>query len=127
VTDEDEVNRILADYSDPKESESRLWRDLADWAFAQEPKIPRDIPEDAIKRLLDDAAACVKGLNTVAGWSSAARYFQAENVHDLEGPAADRAVALMKRTRTKTKAKTKTKTKTSATTKAKTKTKANTK
>lgn len=101
MTDEDEVDRILADYSDPKESESRLWRELADWAFAQKPEIPPDIPKKPIVRLLDDAAKRVKGLNTVAGWSSAARYFQAENFHDLEGPAAVRAVALMKRSKAK--------------------------
>jgi hypothetical protein len=100
-----EIDRILSDYSDPKESESRLWRDLATWAFSRDPEIPADIPRKLVAQLLDDAAAQVKELKTATAWASAARYFQAENFHDLEGPAAARAVALKKGARAKKPAK----------------------
>jgi hypothetical protein len=77
--------------------EDERWRDLrADlgtWAFADGRHIPASdeiTPEEA-ERLLDDAAAHVTGLEGPAAWSAAARYFQAENFHGLEGPACRRA------------------------------------
>ena len=92
--EDDAIVRILADYSDPDESESRLWRDLATWVFACPRALVDGVSEVAADKALDDAARRVKGLTTAAAWGSAARYFQAENFHDLEGPAAARAVAM---------------------------------
>lgn len=92
----DKVAAILDDYSDPDESDSKLWEDLATWAFSQDPEIPPsdEITPTEVGRLLDDAATRVRGLKTAASWGSAARYFQAENFHGLEVPAAQRAASL---------------------------------
>ena len=97
TTDDDAIMRILSDYSDPHEPESRLWRDLATWVFACPRAFVDGISEKAAHVALDDAAQRVNGLTTAAAWRSAARYFQAENFHDLEGPAAARALATARR------------------------------
>ncbi|HEY1557280.1 MAG TPA: hypothetical protein VGF94_20730 [Kofleriaceae bacterium] len=96
-TEDAAIARILADYSDPDEPESRLWRDLAKWVFACPRELVDGVSKRAADHALEDAARRVKGLTTAAAWGSAARYFQAENFHDLEGPAAARAVASAKR------------------------------
>jgi len=78
------------------ESNSKLWADLATWAWAQDPEIPSDMTSAAAESLLDKAGREVKGLRTVASWKSAARYFEAENFHALTGPACMRAMRLEK-------------------------------
>ena len=77
-----------------KESESKLWADLATWAFSQDPEIPDEMTSATAESLLDKAGREVKGLRAVAAWKSAARYFEAENFHALTGPACMRAKRL---------------------------------
>ena len=77
-----------------KEAGSKLWADLAKWAFAQEPEIPRELTAAAADKLLAKASREVKGLRTAAAWKSAARYFEAENFHALTVPACLRAKRL---------------------------------
>jgi hypothetical protein len=93
------INRCL-DYGSEAaaetETQSTLWRDLAAWAFAQDPEIPAEMKAAAAEALLDKAAREVKGLRTVASWKSAARYFNAENFHALTDPACLRARRLEK-------------------------------
>ena len=93
------INGCL-DYGSEKaaetESKSKLWADLAAWAFAQDPEIPVEPKPAAAEALLDKAAREVKGLRTVASWKSAARYFNAENFHALTDPACLRARRLEK-------------------------------
>jgi hypothetical protein len=61
---------------------------LAKFAFA----LPdaATVPERA-ESVLDRAARSIAGLNSEAAWSSAGRYFQAENFHAFERPACARA------------------------------------
>lgn len=77
----------------PQESSSQLWNDLGEWAFDDDREIPAagDMTRAEAERLLDDAAAHVPGLTGPDAWRSAARYFESENFHGLEGPACERA------------------------------------
>jgi hypothetical protein len=81
----------------PDEWKSALWSALSDWAWSHDPD---DIPDsesmtaELAKELLDDAVRRVPGLNTAAGWRSAARYFQAENFHGFVVPCCERALIL---------------------------------
>ena len=84
-----------------KESSSKLWNDLATWAFAQIPEIPIDLTPAAAEVLLDSAARKVKALRTATAWKSAARYFEAENFHALTGPACMRAKRLERKPTTR--------------------------
>ncbi|MES2642883.1 MAG: hypothetical protein V4850_25590 [Myxococcota bacterium] len=88
-----ELSACLDDDGSRGESGSPLWRDLANWAFAQVPEIPSSdvITHAQAEALLDAAAREVSGLETPEQWRSAARYFQAENFHGLEVPACRRA------------------------------------
>jgi hypothetical protein len=97
VSEEDEVTAILDDEGSPDESGSQLWHDLSTWVFAhRDPEIPssNEMTTPIAETLLEDAVAKVGGLQTAEDWRSAARYFQAENVHGLARPAARRALAL---------------------------------
>ena len=98
MNEEEAIVAILDGEGPNSEPESKLWKDLAEWAFSQEPEIPSSDEMTAAdaRRLLDEAAAEVEGLKTAEEWRSAARYFQAENFHGLERPACARAIALAK-------------------------------
>lgn len=99
MTEDEEIAAMLDDDGPVDESDSKLWADLAKWAFAEGRDIPAsgDMTTAQAERLLDDAAATVSGLETAEEWQSAGRYFQAENFHGLERPACARALALRKR------------------------------
>jgi hypothetical protein len=109
------IDRCL-DYTSPeaaeKEARSQLWADLAKWAFAQEPEIPRDLSTAAADALLAKASREVKGLRSVAAWQSAARYFEAENFHALTVPACLHARRLETQAKPKAKMKANAKAKT---------------
>jgi hypothetical protein len=76
------------------ENSSRLWRDLAKFAFA----LPdEDTEPERAESVLDRAAQSVAGLDSEAAWASAGRYFQAENFHAFERPACARAWKLKAR------------------------------
>lgn len=87
LADPDTAN---ADADDDDESGSDLWRDLAEWAFSRPDLCPPDPTDAQLELLLDEAGQKVPGLITPAAWQSAARYFEAENLHSLEGPASCR-------------------------------------
>lgn len=102
MTIEHDIVAILDDPDHPEEPQSQLWDDLATWVFEEDDdgELVREIPSsdemtaDVADRLLDEAAIRVQGLKNGSDWASAARYFEAENVHGLSGPAARRAIAI---------------------------------
>jgi hypothetical protein len=73
------------------ENTSKLWTDLAKFAFAL---ADEDTTPERAEIMLDRAAHAVQGLDSEAAWSSAGRYFQAENFHAFERPACARAYRL---------------------------------